>query len=346
VEFDAPTFSVGKSKMTKSASGKAISVLGKLFTATILSTISMLSNANATDHVTLGYGSADAIYGPWFYAQDKGFFSRHGLDSTIVFFDSGTKGVQALVGQSVDIMAADGNALVNAKLAGVNVVFVGTTMGHLTGNVYTVKEITSPAELKGKKWGISSFGSEADIAARLALKSFGLTETDVTLVQLGNQGNRFGALEAGQIQVTTFLPPVSAKAEAAGFRKLAQLPDLAPDFFSVGPAVTSDTAAQRRPMVKAFLEALGEATAAYKKDRESSIAIISKYLKSNEKDAAAAWDYYAPLAPIDFRPSPKSFQIYLEHSTNPRATNATINDFFDLSILDELEKEGFFKRLM
>ena len=332
--------------MTKSASRKARSAVGTLVAAIVLSVILTFSKASATEHVTLGYGSADAIYGPWFYAQDKGFFARHGLDSTLVFFDSGTKGVQALVGKAVDIMCADGNALMNAKLAGLNVVFVGTTMGHLTGNVYSAKDITAPAQLKGKKWGISSFGSEADFAARLALKSFGLTESDVTLVQVGNQGNRFGALEAGQIQVTTFLPPVSAKAEAAGYRKLAQLPDLAPDFFSVGPAVTSETLSQRRPMVKAFLEALAEATAAYKKDRGGGIAVISKYLKSNEKDAAAAWDYYAPLAPIDLRPSPKSFQIYLERSTDPRAKNATINDFFDLSIVNELEKEGFLKKLM
>src|SRR5689334_949718 len=125
--------------MAKSAVSSTRSLPGKIVTAVILLLILVSSKANATEHVTLGYGSADAIYGPWFYAQDKGFFARHDLDSTLVFLDSGTKGVQALVGKAVDIMCADGNALMNAKLAGLNVVFVGTTMGHLTGNVYSAK---------------------------------------------------------------------------------------------------------------------------------------------------------------------------------------------------------------
>jgi NitT/TauT family transport system substrate-binding protein len=302
-----------------------------------------VSGADAAEQVTLGYSSADATYGVWFYAQENGFFQKRGLDSTLIFFDSGTKGIQALVGGAVDIAAGDANALMNAKFAGSDVVFIGTSLGVLTGNAYTAKDIASPADLKGKKWGISSFGSEAHFAAQLAIKSFGLSVSDVTLVQLGNQGNRLAALDAGQIQASTFLPPVSEKAEAAGYKKVAELPKLAPNFFSIGPATSIKTLHGRRPIVKAVLEALAEATAAYKKDRAGGTAAIQKYLKASEHDAAAAWEYFAPLAPVDLRPSPTSFQIHLEHSTDPRAKTAKFEDFVDLSVLDELQKEGFFK---
>ena len=303
------------------------------------------SGAQAAEKVTLGYSSADATYGVWFYAQENGFFQKHGLDSTLVFFDSGTKGIQGLVGGAVDVSAGDANALMNAKFAGADVVFIGTSLGVLTGNAYTAKDIASPADLKGKKWGISSFGSEAHFAAQLAIKSFGLGESDVTLVQLGNQGNRLAAIDAGQIQASTFLPPVSEKAEAAGYKKVAELPKLAPNFFSIGPATSLKTLHDRRPVVKAVLQALAEATAAYKMDRAGGIAAIQKYLKASEHDSAAAWEYFAPLAPIDLRPAPTSFQIHLDHSTDPRAKTAKFEDFVDLSLLDELDKEGFFKAL-
>jgi NitT/TauT family transport system substrate-binding protein len=295
--------------------------------------------------LTLAYTSADAIYGPWFYAQDMGYFKKHGLDTTLVFFDTGSKGVQALVGGSVDVCACDGYALPNAKFAGADVIFIGVTLGVLTGNVYAAKDITEPAQLKGKKWGISSFGSEAHTAARLSLAHFGLSENDVTIVQLGNQGNRLAALEAGQISVSTFLPPISARVEELGYHKLAELPKIAPNYFSIGPAVSMSLLQTQRANVKTFLMAMAEATAAYKKDKANGVLAIQHYLKSEPKDAEIAWSYYTPLHPINLRPSENSFAIQLANSPDPKAKTAKFSDFVDLSLLDELDKEGFFKKL-
>jgi NitT/TauT family transport system substrate-binding protein len=244
------------------------------------------------------------------------------------------------------VLCADAGALMNAKFAGFDGVFVGTTMGVLTGSVYASKAITKPAELKGARWGISSFGSEAHVASRIALASFKLDPKDVTIVQLGNQGNRLAALDAGQIQATTFLPPLSRRVENAGYVKLADLPDLAPDYFSVGPAVSTSFLKSKRDVVTRTLTALSEATAAYKKDRAGGAAVIQKYLKiADIKDAEYAYDYYARLHPTDQRPSSKSFDIHLRNSTDAKAKTATIADFFDATVLDEIEKTGLFKKL-
>jgi NitT/TauT family transport system substrate-binding protein len=325
--------------------GRAVAAL--LVAGLLLAVSAGIPSATGAEKIVLSWSSADAIYGPWFYGQEKGFFKKYDLDSELVFLETGTRGVQGLLGGAVDVNCADGNAMMNARFGGADAVYVGVTVGVLTGNVYAAKDITSPAQLKGKKWGVSSFGSEAHVASLLALKAFGLEPgKDVTIVQIGNQGNRFAAIEAGQIQVTTFLPPISAKAEAAGYRKLAQLPDLAPDYFSVGPAVLGKTLRERRPMVKNFLKGLAEATAAYKKDRAGGVAVLQKYLKiDNVKDAELAWDYYAPLHPVNLRPTDKSFQFHLDRSTDPKAKTMKPSDFFDLSLLDELEKEGFMKTL-
>jgi NitT/TauT family transport system substrate-binding protein len=296
--------------------------------------------------VTLGWTSADALYGPWFYGQDNGIFAKYGIDSNLVFFDSGTKGIQALIGGNVDVLCADAGALMSAKFAGFDGKFVGSTMGVLTGSVYTAKDISSKAGIKGKRWGISSFGSEAHLAARIALSSFGIDPKDVTIVQLGNQGNRLAALDAGQIQVTTFLPPVSRRAETNGYIKIADLPDLAPDYFSVGPAVSAAYLKANRDTVEKVMMGLAEATAAYKKDRAGGVKVLQKYLKiENAQDAEAAYDYYAPLHPANLRPSQKSFDIHLENSTDPKAKTASIRDFYDPSILDDLDSKGFFKNL-
>lgn len=303
-----------------------------------------LPAAMAAEKLALGYVSADAVYGPWFYAQEKGYFQKHGLDTSLAFLDSGMKGVQALVGESIEICACDSPSTITAGLAGADVKFIGVTLGVLSGNVYAAKTITSPAELKGKKWAISSFGSEAHTAALLSIKSFGLSDQDVTIVQVGNQGNRFAALESGQVQVTTLLPPVSARAEQAGYPKLAELPKIAPNFLSVGPVVSMKTLNARRPVVKEFLKALAEATAAYKKDREGAVAVLQKQLKiANLKDAELAWEYYSPLNSSDFRPTESMIQFHLDRSSEPKAKATKPKDMLDLSLLDELDREGVFK---
>ena len=177
-----------------------------------------------------------------------------------------------------------------------------------------------------------------------SLKYFGLSDQEVTIVQVGNQGNRFAALESGQVQVTTLLPPVSARADAAGYPKLGELPVIAPNFLSVGPVTSTKTISERRDVVKAFLAALAEATAAYKKDREGGIEVLQKQLKITDvKNAELAWDYYSPLNSSDLRPSNESLQYFLDQSEEANAKTTKPEDLMDLSVLDEITKEGAFK---
>lgn len=317
----------------------------RLAVALLAGVLCAAAPAAADEKVIIGWSSADSSFGPLFYAQDKGYFKKHGLDTTFVFLDSGAKGVQGLVGGAVDMLGADGFSVFNAGLNGVDVRVVGSLVGVLTGRVVAAKDIQTAQDLKGKKWGISSFGSEAQMAEKLFLKAKGLPESSVTEIQVGNQGNRFAALEAGQISASTFLPPIVAKVEAAGYHVLAQLPELAPEYMSAVHATLASTIDKRRPMVKAYLEAMAEATAAIKKDRAGGVEVFKKYLKASEEDAGLAWDYYATIYPANLRPTPNSVQFLLDQSTDPKAKTLTPANFLDLSLLDELERDGFFKTL-
>lgn len=110
-----------------------------------------MAPAEADEKVIVGWSSADAAFGPLFYAQDKGYFKKHGLNTTFVFLDSGAKGVQALVGGAVDMLGADGFSIVNAGLSGIDVRVVGSLVGVLTGRVVAAKDIQTAQDLKGKK---------------------------------------------------------------------------------------------------------------------------------------------------------------------------------------------------
>jgi ABC-type nitrate/sulfonate/bicarbonate transport system substrate-binding protein len=49
----------------------------------------------------------------------------------------------------------------------------------------TSSRISSAEQLRGKKIGISRFGSNTDFVVRLALGHLGLNPTDVTVLQVG-----------------------------------------------------------------------------------------------------------------------------------------------------------------
>jgi len=300
----------------------------------------------SAEKITIGLSSTDALYGPWFYAHEKGYFTKHGFETTINILESGTRCVQALVGQSIDVCAADGSALMNAVFAGSDIAYVGSTFNYVAGDIYGNRNVTSPAMIKSGKWAISTFGAESHMVARITIKHFNLAENDVTILQIGNQNNRLAALDTGQVQATSLAPPANFRAAAMGLPRLAKLSDLGLEYLSVGPAVSKKYIQQQRASVKRLLQALGEATPAYQKDREGAVEVLQKWLKiTDRKQAEDTWEYFAPSHDVNLRVTPKSFDIPLRFSDNPKAPTAKISDFADLSILEELHKEGFFQKL-
>src|SRR5260370_38375144 len=78
-------------------------------------------------------------------------------------------------------------------------------------------------DLKGKAFGISTFGSETDVAISILLKELGLTRSDVTVSQIGGSSQRFGAPIAGRIDVAPPIEPASTLAKERGFNPIIDL---------------------------------------------------------------------------------------------------------------------------
>ena len=45
--------------------------------------ISGNDRAISAEKISIGLSSTDALYGPWFYAQEKGYLAKHGFESTM-----------------------------------------------------------------------------------------------------------------------------------------------------------------------------------------------------------------------------------------------------------------------
>jgi len=99
---------------------------------------------------------------------------------------TGSVSLRALIANDLEIASLSGSGLVQAALQGADTVILSAAIDGFIFKVFGAPEMTSPAQLKGKKLGVSRYGATSDFAVRLALKKWGLNpERDVTILQIG-----------------------------------------------------------------------------------------------------------------------------------------------------------------
>jgi ABC-type amino acid transport substrate-binding protein len=80
--------------------------------------------------------------------------------------------------------------------------------------------IRTSEQVKGKKIGISRFGSNTDYVVRMALNQFALAPNEVQIIQVGGSQARLVALKSGAIQATVLSPEEALVAQKMGFAVL------------------------------------------------------------------------------------------------------------------------------
>ena len=95
-------------------------------------------------------------------------------------------------------------------------------------SIVTTKGIDKPEDLRGKKIGISTFGSATDFALRLALKKWNIkADSEVTILQMRGVPEIMPAMVSGALHGGVMSPPTNMIAIRAGFKELAYLPQAA-----------------------------------------------------------------------------------------------------------------------
>jgi NitT/TauT family transport system substrate-binding protein len=300
--------------------------------------------------IRVAYSSISGNMLPAWVAYEKGFFRKYGLDVQLLFIDGGSRVVQTLVSGDVTAAQMAGSAVIQSHLEGSGVKIIAGFVNTMTYKLMVTKDISNPEQLRGKILAVSRFGSSSDFATRYALDKYGLVvERDVTLVQIGSEPARMAALASGKIQGSMVNIPVTAQATKLGFTTLADLQMLGLEYQHTGLAVTQTLISSQPDLVRNLMKAFVEAIAYYKTHRKESMAILQKYLKSD--DLAALEETYESigltLIPEKPYPTLKGIQIMLQElaAKNPKAEAAKAEQFVDLTFIKELDNSGFINRL-
>lgn len=293
------------------------------------------------------YSSLSGTQAVLWLAKESGAFQRHGLDVELVYISSGTKMVQALIGGDIRIGQVGGAAPLAARLRGAEIKIVAVSFNTLALTLMAQPDIRSVAELKGKRLGISRFGSNTDFGTRYLLKKYNINERDVVFLQFGEATGIYGALISGAIHAGVLSYPTTAAAIRKGYRELIDFTDIGLEFPNSNVS-TTDRFLQTQPdIARRFLMGYSEGLHRYKTDVAFSKRVMSKYLRVQDQAVLDdTYNLFAPKMPRIPYPTANSIRIALESlSDEPRAKSAKPEEFYDDSILRSLEREGFFQQL-
>ena len=158
----------------------------------IISAVLALASASpvgAVDLLVTQYKN-DPSGAPYGVALEKGFFKNHGLDITgIVSGAGGGSSVRNAMASDLGYGDVTAAPVIAAAEQGQDVKIVGITSRSLADLVLIVmpdSPIKTPADLKGKKFGISNPKSLGEMMGVLVMEKAGLKQGDVQMTALGS----------------------------------------------------------------------------------------------------------------------------------------------------------------
>lgn len=305
-----------------------------------------IAHGQSLKKIRIGYPSISFRQSNVWVAREQGLFNKYGLEVEPVLLRGGQIATQALV--SGDPPIVNIGTIVQANLAGHNLVLVAAVETKYDMIVFARPGITQLEQLKGKRLGITGFGSTTHYASTILLKHLNFEPKDFALIPSGLDPERIGLVKSGVLDATLITSSGAPLARKAGLTELLQIGDLGVEVQGNGFATSRAYVASNRDIVKSALKGFVEAIYYVYANKKEAQKVFAKYMRTNDPDVLEdSYQGYVRMMPKKPYPTLKGIQFLLDvlAPTMPQAKNAKPEQFVDLSFLQELEKEGFFNEM-
>jgi ABC-type nitrate/sulfonate/bicarbonate transport system substrate-binding protein len=291
--------------------------------------------------VHAGYGGIAGYQLPLWINKEAGISKKYGIDLEPLLISGGALGMQALLAGSIEISQNSASSAIQAALRGAPVALIAVLENRMPLQIVARPDIKTPQQLIGKKIGILRFGGSNDTGVQWALRAWKIDPRQVTILQSGATNARMTALTLGQIDATILSYPEIDIARKRGMNVLADIGD-----FSAYPntslLLTRSFIDKQRPLAKNLLCSQIESIHYMRTNREGSVRILKKYLRIDDSASIdATYDFFSRrIEPVP-RPNLEGLRNILREMAAPQRNP---NEFVDMSLLDEIEKEGFMQK--
>ena len=302
--------------------------------------------------VSLGDVSINKV--PQLVAADQGLYAKYGLDvhqtisagaaraaaaSGVVVPDAYVK---REAGTSAPIEVGGGSPMINGFVnnsRGEARVIVLTQEDMAVDHVIARPGIARIEDLKGKRLGFSGVGSVTHFSALSLAKRLGWNpDRDITLV--GGSAT-IDALKQDKVDAILGSAMVIALAPQAGFNDIGDLTRYKMPMAGSGIMVNKAYLAANRDTVLRFLKADIEATTLMQHNRQVFNAALAKWF--NITDRRTQDGMFAYVNKFEKKPYPavEGIKQVLALYDSPEMRKHTAEDFYDSTLVAELDKSGF-----
>jgi len=306
-------------------------------------------SAQAQEKIRVSQGSISLQSGLMHIGKDRGLFAKYGLVTETIYIPGGSTNIQVLISGNLDLSQLSGAPGVAANLEGADIVYFAGLLDKLNYQLITRPEIKNVEQLKGKKFGVSRYGSSADFGMRAMLKRVGVDPVkDATILQIGDEPARIAAIKSGNIDGTVANAPFGIEAERLKLNVIADSVKMDIPFFNTGLLGSKRFLDKQETKVMNFLRAYLEAIKILKTERDYSIKALAQFTRvQNLKAVQEGYDYFVrQLEPVPY-PSVVAMQAVVDQiaESNPKAKNVDAKNYVSDRYLRRLEEEGFVKKI-
>jgi ABC-type nitrate/sulfonate/bicarbonate transport system substrate-binding protein len=327
-------------------------------TATIVSSLLLLGFASffpaqAAIKVSFPFTPISAASLPWWIAKESRFYEKHGLDVDMIYVGASPVIIQAMLGGQAGVGAGGGPPLVTNVLQGGDIVQVATTVPYAIQSLIVKPEIRTPADLPGKKVGISRLGAIPHYTLQAIVKLYNVQ--GINIVQTGTTTQAITSLSQGLVDGIITSAPFTFRLMKEGYRELVSPKDFKKagvEFLIQGLVARKSFAAKNREVVVGMIKATMEGIRKMFADEKQTKAVLAKYTRQTDPEILdQTYRFALDVFIKDPTVTPNSIQPIVQQSVqfnlvDTKLANSTpLTAYYDNSYVEELKRSGWLAAL-
>ncbi len=215
------------------------------------------SRSEKTDVITIG-AMPDVDSVPYVIAQKNGYYKELGLEVKIEQFKSARDRDSALQGGKIDAVITDMLAVLFSNDGGVALITPARTNGDIKLLGSAGSGIKTPAQLKGKKVGLST-NTIMEYTFDMMMKSAGVDPASVDKIAIPQIPTRLEMLRNGKVDAVIMPDPLASAAVLDGATVICSMEAMKDDIAIGVIAFTEKSIQEKKPLIKLLFQGYNRA---------------------------------------------------------------------------------------
>ena len=309
----------------------------------VLMGVMLIARAASAQEMSLRavYNALSGVMAPIWVGQEAALFTKHGINVDLKYL-AATTAVQGMVGGGEEVGLV-GNQGIDAKLEGADLIYIASSLPVFVFQLYARPEIKSVADLKGKVVAVTQPAASTDYAMRIVLKRNGLEpDKDVKIMYAQDITNVLNSVSVGNAAAGIMSAPTSLKAKAAGIKSILNITELKIPFLFTAVLSSPKVMREKNEALIRFLRGYIEALAVIRKDKETTLKSMAKYLKTTDQEVLeSVYDDYKNVFPQVPLMTAAEVRAVLDVAKSPKAKQMRPEEFYDNSLVQKIQASGF-----